>query len=637
MAKNAVAKTFRLTLEPDGWYRTSPPADTSAPPVPSGLIGTATLTTISLTWNASTDVQSGVGFYTAEYREVGASTWTLAGITASPSIVIGNLTSDTDYEFRVSATDLAPTANTSAYSGTYQLATLTPTAPSSEAYPFDGGYLQGTTNFPLTDTEVANRAMNRVVVWTGPERGYNLNDFQTGINAVTTAATAAGRTVEHYLYTNTSEYQIDRPAAANNRAVWDKIDNENWWLRESWPAGLQIRLGTNDNYQCNPTLSHTEAVASYGSQKLYWTEWYPWNSLINLGMTNIAGVMCDNMQIEPFSGGGDLNEGGAGTPSGAAARALIIAGGYRKRDFVNSLGKKVIYNGAQSWWVAYSRTTSTPVDERANMQDWCDGCILELYASPGWNTRWSIIYYQNSMGTLSWNNFRTYPGNATVSAAPAAGTPLRNTFGGWQTSTTGGDLYTPRSNQSIRAMYEWLLTSGIYRDPKLVIVQTQGPKPERFGPTSGAWAHADRHARSMYLHVYAATPWRSNYTMYEASPNAKAVSSYLDEQFIRWGDPVAGELGKPGLQANHGSGVGNGYASGVHVRKFYDSVSGKHRLVVWNPLGNGNKTIRLPAGTWRKFGSADIGGTPQSTYNDGTTVSSSFLIEDHNACLLLEV
>ena len=632
MAKNAQAKTFLNTLEADGWYRTLPPVDITAPTLPT-ITGISVLgqTSVTVNWTASSDTQTGVKDYEVRYKPASDSNYISAGITTSLSMTIAGLLAGTAYHFSVRVRDNAPTPNVSSWTANTTATTDAPPASGVEPYPWDGAYLQGTATFPLTSDEITNRGYLRLIVWTGPERGYDLTEFQAGIDAVKAAAEANGHTIEQFLYTNTSEYQIARPTAVNNRAVWDKIDNENWWLRVSYPAGAQILLGAK-TYQCNPALGHTEAVASYGSQKLYWTEWYPYNSLVTLGMNNIAGVFCDNMRFDPFSGGGDLNEGAAGSPSGAEARGLIIDAMYRKTNFVNSLGKKTIFNGAQDWWIRYSKDS---VDERARMQGVCDGCVLELFADNGpqaINTRWSIYHYVSSMGTLPTANHRNWPANTTASATPATGTLLRNTFGGWEKNTAGTNIYQSGSNQSIRAMYEWLLSSGIYKDPKYVIIQTQGPAPNRFG----VWSSADSVARAMYMHVYAATPWRSHYTMWEQT-NSRAVASYLDEQKIRWGDPVSGELGKPGLMANHGSGIGNGYASGVHVRKFYDSVSGKHRLVVWNPLGNGDKTISLPAGNWRKFGSSDIGGsTPQSSYNNGANVSSSFLIEDCNAALLLE-
>lgn len=628
---NAVAASFTLTLDPDGWYRSKPPGDTTAPTVPSNAtVSAISTTTGTVSWTASTDTQSGVKDYEVRIRVVGSTSFTTVGFTGSTSFDLTGLTPNSDYEGNIRARDNAPTPNVSAWSSAFTFSTPAVVS-STEAYPLDGAYLQGTATFPLTAEEITNRGYLRLLIWTGPERGYNLTQFQEGIDAVKAAAEANGHSIEQFLYTNTSEYQVSRPTAVNNRAVWDKIDNENWWLRVTYPAGAQILLG-GATYQCNPTLGHTEAVASYGAQKLYWTEWYPWNSLINLGMTNIAGVFCDNMRFDPYSGGGDLNEGTTPNAEGAGARGLIIDAMHRKTDFVESLGYKTIFNGAQDWWIRYSKDG---VDERVRMQGCCHGCALELFADNGpqaINTRWSIYHYVPSMGTLPTNNHRNWPANTTASATPATGTLIRNTFGGWETNTAGTNLYNAGSNQSIRGMYEWLLTSGIYRDPKYVVVQTQGPAPNRFG----VWAYADSVARSMYMHVYATTPWRSHYTMWEQT-NSRAVASYLDEQKIRWGDPVAGELGKPGLQANHGDGLGNGYQNGVHVRVYYDSVSGKRRCLVWNPLGNGDQTITLPSGSWRKFGSADIGGaTPQSSYNNGAAVSSSFLIEDFNAALLLE-
>ncbi|QJR10476.1 hypothetical protein DSM104443_01540 [Usitatibacter rugosus] len=106
----------------------APGPDTTAPTVPTGLAATATgQTTMSLTWNASSDA---VGV--ANYKIFRASNGSQLGTVTSPGANVTNLTPGTTYGFTVSACDAAGncSAQTAVASATTQGAVADTQAPS---------------------------------------------------------------------------------------------------------------------------------------------------------------------------------------------------------------------------------------------------------------------------------------------------------------------------------------------------------------------------------------------------------------------------------------------------------------------------------------------------------------------------
>lgn len=105
--------------------------DTTAPSVPANLAaGTATTTSIPLTWSASTDAGSGVAGYQVYLGS------TLVGSTTSTSLTVTGLVADTAYQFSVRAKDVAGnvsaastaiTARTAVGTGTDTVAPSVPT------------------------------------------------------------------------------------------------------------------------------------------------------------------------------------------------------------------------------------------------------------------------------------------------------------------------------------------------------------------------------------------------------------------------------------------------------------------------------------------------------------------------------
>jgi len=83
--------------------------DITAPDAPLGLEGTVSFTTVTLTWQPSTDGESGIAGYNV-YQD-GA----LIGTTEETTAVIAGLTPLTSYEFGVSAVDLAGNESLASY------------------------------------------------------------------------------------------------------------------------------------------------------------------------------------------------------------------------------------------------------------------------------------------------------------------------------------------------------------------------------------------------------------------------------------------------------------------------------------------------------------------------------------------
>lgn len=98
----------------------APPADTTAPSVPTNLAGTPTTNSVALSWNASSD---NVGVASYRVRRNGSTVGTVSGRSFTDS----GLSAGTTYTYTVSAVDAA--GNRSAESASRQVTTSTPSNP----------------------------------------------------------------------------------------------------------------------------------------------------------------------------------------------------------------------------------------------------------------------------------------------------------------------------------------------------------------------------------------------------------------------------------------------------------------------------------------------------------------------------
>src|SRR5262245_13317943 len=119
MTKAIVSKTFRLPIGLDGMWHSRAPGDVTPPTVPVITASSATsVSTISITFSASTDDQSGVAEYVIKYRVNGAGSYlehsrVPHSNVASITRVIDGLNAATSYQIVVSAVDASSHSNES--------------------------------------------------------------------------------------------------------------------------------------------------------------------------------------------------------------------------------------------------------------------------------------------------------------------------------------------------------------------------------------------------------------------------------------------------------------------------------------------------------------------------------------------
>lgn len=117
MTSNAVAKTWVLSIEADGKWRSKPPLDNIAPTPPTNpLVQVVTSNLLRVSWTESTDSQSGVAYYVLERSPNGTTGWIQVGTPAATTYDDSSVLASTTYYYRVKAVDGSPLANTSAAS-----------------------------------------------------------------------------------------------------------------------------------------------------------------------------------------------------------------------------------------------------------------------------------------------------------------------------------------------------------------------------------------------------------------------------------------------------------------------------------------------------------------------------------------
>jgi hypothetical protein len=117
-----------------------PAADTTAPSVPTGVVGAAASSTqVNVTWTAATDNVGVTGYQVERCQGAGCTTFTRIGTPTANSYSDTGLTASTAYTYRVRATDAA--GNLSGYSSNASATTQSATPPPSGTifYIRDGG------------------------------------------------------------------------------------------------------------------------------------------------------------------------------------------------------------------------------------------------------------------------------------------------------------------------------------------------------------------------------------------------------------------------------------------------------------------------------------------------------------------
>jgi hypothetical protein len=181
-----------------------PPADTTPPSQPTNLRETGdTQTSVTLTWNASTDNVGVINYHTQKNLAP-------SGNTPNLSHTITGLACGTSYNFRVRAVDAALNVSTWATltSATASCSTPPPPPPPPDDAPNQGQVVRGQFNsdFP---TGMTHRAENDPIVFPGQPGASHLHDFvgnRTADANSTFASLRAGTSNGHRGADNLSAY-----------------------------------------------------------------------------------------------------------------------------------------------------------------------------------------------------------------------------------------------------------------------------------------------------------------------------------------------------------------------------------------------------------------------------------------------
>lgn len=126
MAITITAKTYTCQVDGDGFMRTRPPLDTTAPTLTSGItFSNVSVGQATLAWSPAADSQSGVRNYDVEYTPAGGSA-TVVVVTGT-TLTLTSLPSGT-LSARYRARDNAATPNVSAYSQSFTVTIPNPVA-----------------------------------------------------------------------------------------------------------------------------------------------------------------------------------------------------------------------------------------------------------------------------------------------------------------------------------------------------------------------------------------------------------------------------------------------------------------------------------------------------------------------------
>lgn len=237
MAKTVGNKTFTLTLEADGYYRTRPPQDTTAPTL-NGDITISNVTTSGFTasWPAATDTQSGVLSYDLQYANNSGFTSATTLTTAGTSVPIAGLAAGTWY-VRYRARDNAATPNVTSY--TSAQSTTISSGGGGTGTLIHGGGFEG--------FSVATLSSNQQIDATSPSPGESYRVSFSGSNnvaqIVSSPVISGSRAFRSYCIregavTKRSELRVRSPHDS-----WANPTSDSLWVGVSfrvlsWPAGL---------------------------------------------------------------------------------------------------------------------------------------------------------------------------------------------------------------------------------------------------------------------------------------------------------------------------------------------------------------------------------------------------------------
>ena len=199
---------------------TTTSTDTQAPTAPSNLTATtASSSQVNLSWTASTD-DVGVTNYLVERCVTASCTFTQVGTSASTTFNATALTANTNYSFRVRATDAA--ANLSAYSNTATATTSAAPSGLVAAYAFSEG--SGTTVADLSGNNLTGTIQG--ATWTtggmyGSALSFNGTTSYVDLGNPTQLQLTSSMTIEAWVKAAANPADDGQIVAkANNNSGW---------------------------------------------------------------------------------------------------------------------------------------------------------------------------------------------------------------------------------------------------------------------------------------------------------------------------------------------------------------------------------------------------------------------------------
>jgi hypothetical protein len=390
-----------------------PPVVTPAAPVIAFVSKTSTTITVSWTEPANAPTSYVPVLEGVAQAEITGLSHTFTGLSAS-----------TEYDVNIRAKNSAGTsANSNTVTQTTEAAVST-----TQGCPV-AAYLQGSPT-PTSSAEFAARAVNDWLIGNfNPNTASSVHeDIKDGIAAA--GANARGISTELFLYLNISEREHTGTAWED---WYDDLNTNNGWLYSDYdnrPAGIQV-ITKQAIAWATPRRAGGKLIGSERQLDIY--DAHP-------TLDHYTGGMFDNDRpVNRVSG--DWNQDGVTTDNSnttQASRNAYLASMENNAAYMKSLrpGYKIGSN-AKNWALSY--LTGEANDGAALAALNRDFIVIELPAGRR-IAELGIFPYNSGSDGSTLSQFRTYPGNASVSSL-SAGTIYRNTSGGWKVATNGQPFY----------------------------------------------------------------------------------------------------------------------------------------------------------------------------------------------------
>jgi hypothetical protein len=244
--------------------------DSAPPTAPANLSASAASSTqIGLTWTASTDNVGVTGYRVERCQGTGCSDFVQIAAPAAASYTDSGLTAETNYRYRVRATDAA--GNLSEYSS---VASATTTAGTSN----NTGFLNPTANTPVTSGAGDNNGFQ-----TNPANAYASDGlFAVDTNSGTgTGTSCTGSGKDKHLYYN---YGFNLPGGASVTGIEVRLNaradgtggNPRMCVQISWNGG-----STWTTAKTTPTLTTSAATYTLGNSADTWGRAWTADNLSN--------------------------------------------------------------------------------------------------------------------------------------------------------------------------------------------------------------------------------------------------------------------------------------------------------------------------------------------------------------------